>query len=402
MTMMKKKRVLLRAPLLSQSGYGVHSRQLARWLFDLADKNGNLEVHTELLRWGNTPWYVDQYAFDGLIGRCFQATANHIGAPSEPYDVTFQLQLPNEWCPSLGRFNVGITAGIEATTCNPLWIGAVNSMDLVIVPSEFSKQAFINTAPAGMLKTEIVVVPESFPDAILNKDSISSLPLELTTKFNFLVFGQATGGDAEADRKNLPYTLKWLSEAFANNPDVGIILKTNAGRFSMVDKLTCENMFTKLLTEIKAPNNPKIYLLHGDMSDQELVGLYKHPSIKALVTLTHGEGFGLPILEAAACDIPVIATNWSAHTEFLNLGKYIEIDSELQTIPQSRVDGHIWVQNSKWAVPQEAKFKEKIMKFYQRPHTPKEWAKTLGEKIRQKYQFSAISEKYTSVLSKFL
>lgn len=125
---MNKKTVLLRAPLLSQSGYGVHSRQVARWLFDRADALGNLEIHTELLNWGATPWYTDQYALDGLIGRCFQASADR----KDMYDVTIQLQLPNEWYPAKGKFNIGMTAGVEST------------MGVVVLP-ELIKVALVNS-----------------------------------------------------------------------------------------------------------------------------------------------------------------------------------------------------------------------------------------------------------------
>lgn len=392
---MKKKSILLRAPLLSQSGYGVHSRQVARWLFDRADTQGNLEVHTELLNWGSTPWYTNQYALDGLIGRCFQASANRL----DMYDVTIQLQLPNEWYPEKGKFNIGMTAGVESTMCHPGWVDAINKMNLVIVPSEFTKETLMRS---GKTTTPIVVVPESFPDALLEQESTEKLSLGLETKFNFLVFGQATGGDAAADRKNLPYTLKWLFEAFHDKPDVGVILKTNMGRFSDIDKMTCEHMLKKLLAEINKPEHPKFYLLHGDMSEREVAALYREPSIKALVTLTHGEGFGLPILEAAASGVPVIATNWSAHTEFLKHGKYIEIDHKLAQIPQARVDNHIWMQGSQWAEVNEAEFKKKVIRFYENSHLPKQWAKDMQGKLHQKYSFEAISLAYTSVLGNII
>jgi glycosyltransferase involved in cell wall biosynthesis len=394
------KTVLLRAPLLTQSGYGVHARQVARWLFDRVDSGVELDVHTELLNWGGTPWYTDVYAQDGLIGRCLQASSYR----REQYDVTIQLQLPNEWCPELGKFNVGMTAGVEADVCNPIWVGNVNKMNLVIVPSEFTKKTFVDTAAACKvpLTTPIVVVPEAFPDVFLDQDKIAPLPFEPETKFNFLVFGQATGGDAAADRKNLPYTLKWLFEAFHDKPEVGVILKTNMGRYSKVDRLVCENTMKKLLAEIGKREDPRFYLLHGDMTDTEVCGLYKHPSVKALVSLTHGEGFGLPLLEAAACGLPVIATDWSAHTEFLGHGKYIKIEQKPGTIPQARVDNQIWMNGSRWAMPNEEDFKKRVVRFYEQSSTPREWARDLKKKIHEKYSFAAISNAYNATLGEVL
>lgn len=394
------KTVLLRAPSLSLSGYGVYARQIARWLFDKADnspRDNKIEVHTQLLNWGRTPWITDTNAQDGLIGRCLQAS----NYPKEKYDVTIQMQLPNEWYPELGKFNVGVTAGVEADGCNPQWIDAVNKMDLVIVLSEFTKKAFTNT---GLTKTPIVVVPCSFPDIFL-QDEVSEenkINLDLETKFNFLIFGQLTGGNVEDDRKNLPFTIKWLMEEFQNDKDVGVVLKTNAGRFSKLDRHNCTNLITNIMKQINKAAFPRFYLLHGEMSEHELASLYTQPSIKALVTATHGEGFGLPILEAAACGLPVIATDRTAHTEFLGLGQYIKLESNLVKIPDSRVDGQIWMKDTKWAHVSEQEFKKKVRKFYESSATPRVWAKDLKRKMHEKYCFESISKQYTNVFQGIL
>ena len=391
------KSVLLRAPLLSQSGYGVHARQVARWLFDRADKNGNLDITTELLNWGGTPWYVDAYAQEDLIGRCFQASATQ--KQKQLYDVTIQLQLPNEWCPELGKFNIGMTAGVEADRCNPKWVEHVNKMSLVLVPSEFSKTGFMNS---GHVTTPILVVPEAFPDSILKADSLPALDFAPETKFNFLVFGQVTGGHATNDRKNLPFTLKWLFEAFEGNPDVGIILKTNMGRYTEADKFLCKQQMNNFLGQLNKPANPKFYLLHGEMNDEEIVGLYKHPTVKALVTLTHGEGFGLPILEAAACGLPVIASGWSAHTEFLGQGKYIKIDTKTGAVPQSKFDGEIWVPGAQWGMADEQDFKKRVVKFHESSAVPRTWAKDLQSKLLKTHSFEAISTYYDKAIGSLL
>jgi len=388
------KSVLLRAPLLTNSGYGVHARQVARWLFRVAAEKHELDITTEPLRWGQTHWINDVYAEDGLIGQIVQAASN----PKKFYDVTIQLQLPNEWNPFLGNFNIGMTAGVETDTCNPEWLKTINRMDLVIVPSKFTKETFERT---GEVKTKIVVVPEAFPDALL--EEAPPLPLELASKFNFLVFGQFTGNNVDNDRKNLGYTMKWIAEQFAGNPDVGIILKTNFGANTKLDKVIVTNICNKMLSEIRANNDgPLFTLLHGDMTARELKGLYTHPSVKAFVTFTHGEGYGLPILEAAACDLPVIATNWSAHTEFLSHGKFLPVDVRVDTIHQTRVDNQIFMPTAKWAYPLELNAKKKLEKFYESSAMPKQWAKELGVKIRSNYCFSKIAEHYSTVLDEIL
>lgn len=386
----KKKTVVLRAPLLTQSGYGVHARQVARWLFNRQDKHNDITVYTNPVPWGDTPWFVDVEAENGLIGRVIQTAQN-----AESYDVSIQLQLPNEWNPFLADYNVGMTAAVEGDRCNPEWVSACNGMDLIIVPSEFTKTVLTNT---GEITTPIVVIPESFPDAIIEaRDSDYELPLNLDTKFNLLVFGQLTGDNPENDRKNLAYTIKWLAEVFEGNEDVGIVVKTNIGRSTKLDLRRSKQFLGQLVAQVTKGNGPKFHLLHGDMSNTDIAALYKNPQVNGLVSLTRGEGFGLPLLEAAVSDLPIVATNWSAHTEFLNRGKFIKVDYTLQDIHESRVDGKIWVEGARWANAKEADAKKKIKRFYESPKVPKEWAVDLGAKLRESHSFEAISALYDEV-----
>lgn len=390
------KSVILRAPLLTQSGYGVHARQVARWLFDLADSRGDLQVTTEPLRWGDTPWICNPESHGGLIGRILQ-TATDVTANSQ-FDVSIQLQLPNEWNPFLANFNVGMTAAVEADKCNPEWVAAVNRMDLVIVPSEFVKQVLANS---GKVTTNVVVIPESYIDSVVD-GTVQPYELDTATDFNFLVFGQITGNNPENDRKNLFYTVKWMAEQFKDSPNVGVVIKTNMGRNTTVDRMRTQQMLSQLLTEVQKGPGPKFYLLHGDMTDNQIAGLYRNPSIKAMVALTRGEGFGLPILEAAVAGLPVIATGWSAHTEYLGKGKYIKVDHSLVPVHQSRIDGQIFMPGFQWAQPSEEDAKRKMKKFVESPGLPMEWAKDLAKTLRVEYSYDTIASKYSEVLKDVL
>ena len=402
------KKIILRGPLTTNSGYGVHARQIARWVFEnLQDKRTDIDVYTELLPWGVTSWITDVNAEGGLVGRLYQNSKTV--AEGDTLDLSLQIQLPNEWNPFLADFNVGITAAVETNICNPEWIDCVNRMDLVIVPSEFTKNVFVNTAKAfnKEIKKPIVVIPESFPDRLgdyLNKPVDSKLDVFLNEKvksnFNFLLFGQLTGTNPENDRKNIPYTLKWICETFVGNEDVGIIIKTNRGRNTKLDRDQTASALTQLISQIIPPGmkGPKVYFLHGHLSDNDLCTLYTHPKVKAVVSATKGEGFGIPLLEAAACDLPVLATNWSGHKDFLDKGKYIKFDYQLQPIHPTRVDNQIFIQGSQWATADEVDVKRKLKKFYESSALPRQWAKELGVKLRQEFSFASIAAKYDEVL----
>jgi glycosyltransferase involved in cell wall biosynthesis len=143
-------------------------------------------------------------------------------------------------------------------------------------------------------------------------------------------------------------------------------------------------------------------MLHGEMKAEEMASLYRHPSVKALVTFTRGEGWGLPILEAAASDLPVIATNWSGHLDFLSKGRFIPVDYILSEIPASRVDNTIFVKGAKWAQPVEADAKKKLQKFRDKPSIPQKWATDSGPVIRETFSQSAINQLYTEALGRYV
>lgn len=387
--MSSRKKVLFRAPVLTQSGYGVHSRQIARWLLS----KPNLDVHVQALPWGSTPWLINKDLSGGLIGRIMEKTADPTG---QKYDATVQVQLPNEWDTSMSSTNIGISAVVETDICNPAWVHACNRMTKVIVPSKFCHSVL---SSSGQLTTDVKVIPESFPDEILEPESTRVDDIKFQTQFNFLMIGQITGKNAENDRKNIFYTIKWFCETFNKDNDVGLVIKTNMGRNTKIDRQIVENTIKSVLLEIKKKKEPKIYLLHGEMSDAEMASLYRHPQIKALVTLTRGEGYGLPILEAAASGLPIIATNWSGHLDFMSKGKFVGVDFNLGNVHPSRIDNEIFVQNARWANPVEEDFKKKILKFKSSSSLPKEWATELSAKIKQQYNFSTISKMYDEELS---
>ena len=387
------KKVLLRAPLLSRSGYGVHSRQVLRYLLQIP----NISLHTQIVPWGVTPWCVDHDADNGLIG---EALKRSIAAPTEAFDVSFQIQLPNEWDASLAEKNVGITAGVETDFSNPIWASVhCSKMDLIIVPSNHTKSSLLCKSFTG---TPVKVVPETFFDEILKPVKTMSEVDDLPTSFNFLSVGVLTATSPDSDRKNTLYMIKWFLEEFKDDPDVGLIIKTNQGRETSIDRKVTHKVLRQILKEIRQTDFPKVYLLHGVMDRDSMNSLYKHDKVKGFVSATRGEGFGLPFIEAAAADLPVLATDWSAHTEFLNHGKWIKFDYELKEVPKERVDNQIFTDGMKWAEVSEKDFKAKLRKFRKNSTIPKEWAVDLGKKIRKNYSWKEISAAYDEALGDLL
>lgn len=380
-----KKRVVVRGPVATQSGYAVHARQLVRWLLQKHDAE-EIELRLQPTRWGDTPWLLDRAAVVGSlpVGRLLDMCTDD----QSRADVSFQVQLPNEWDPKLALVNIGVTAGVETDRCNPAWVSAVNAMSAVIVPSQHVARCF---AASGRVTAPVSVVAEAYPDCLESTDVV---PLDLgpLPEFCFLVVGQFTSGSPKADRKRLQETLEWLCAEFAGDPTVGIIVKTNMGKGSRIDRAMCERTLRECCKRQDA--SPKVTLVHGALTDEEMHALYRHPSVKALVTCTRGEGFGLPILEAAAAGIPVVATNWSGHLDFLSAGKFIRLDYSLREIPKDRADANIFVPGSRWAEVDAIDFKKKVRKLRDSYQVPKEWAVELASRLRQTNSFEAVAASY--------
>ena len=207
--------VHIRGPLLSISGYGVHARQIARWAFAQ-----DFKITTDILPWGNTPWYTDRNECGGLINKIMEASSPLTSKP----DYSFQIMLPHEWDNSIAKKNFGVSAIVETDKCSKEWVNACLRMDHVIVPSEFAKKCLVNS---GLKSKRATVIPESFIDEC--EEDLQVVDLNFETEKNYLMLGQMSG-DWETDRKNTAQTIALFCSVFQDNPNVGLIVKTNQDR----------------------------------------------------------------------------------------------------------------------------------------------------------------------------
>jgi ADP-heptose:LPS heptosyltransferase/glycosyltransferase involved in cell wall biosynthesis len=412
--MSNKIRTLLKAPVLTQSGYGVHSRQI----FDALASDPLFDVHVESLNWGNCSHLTENTEQKKKINQCIEKALVAKHQNQENYDLFIHITIPNEY-ERKGKFNVGVTAGVETDRVSHVWIQKCNEMDLNIVPSEHSKKVLQetvidwenpNTKQRGSFKLEkpIVVCSEGIDTNLFKprqeEELVGLSKLELESDFNFLHVGQWGNGGFGEDRKNIALMLKYFIETFRGRKDVGLVLKTNMSRNSEADYTAIMARLENLKQAVGVPQNecPPIYLVHANLTNEEMSQLYKHPKIKAFITLTHGEGFGIPVAEAAASGLPILATNWSGHLDILKDGKFLPLEYELKEIPESVVWDPILIKGSRWANVKEDDVKRKMEKIAKSYSKPKEWAQELSLKVVEKFDLQKTNEAFLQVLKKAL
>ena len=356
---MSKPLCLVTAPVATRSGYGSHSRDICRSLISMDKYN----VKIFPVRWGSTPQNAlndadpnDKVIIDRLM--------NDANLEKQP-DVHIHIVIPNEFQP-VAKYNIGITAGIETTACPPEWIEGMNRMDLNIVPSKFTKETLQNMSydrvdeqskeKIGELKVNkpIEVLFEGTDTNIFKKTKVFSKELndkfsKIKEDFCFLFVGHWLQGDLGNDRKDLGMLVKTFLETFKNmKKSPALLMKSSGATFSLIDKREVLVKIEDIKKSVDAKVLPSIYLLHGDLTDEEMNELYNHPKVKSHVTFTHGEGFGRPLLEASISQKPIIASNWSGHVDFLTKNLSILLNGSMKKVSKQSFQKGIYVKDSYW------------------------------------------------------
>jgi len=402
-----RKKVIVRAPVLTRSGYGEHARFVIR---SLRTREDIFDIYIIPIKWGETGWIVSDDEERGWLDARIEATGKYVQSGGR-FDISIQVTIPNEW-EKLAPVNIGVTAGIEATRVAPVWLEKANMMDKVITISEHSRHGFKNTSYDGQnsqtgepmtlsCKTAVQVV--HYP--VKKYETLPELDLELDYDFNYLVVAQ------HGPRKNLDNTIRWFVEENIDQ-EVGLVVKTFVRNDSISDRNYTEGMLKGILS--KYPERKcKIYLMHGDITDAEMHSLYVHPQIKCIISATHGEGFGLPLFEAAYSALPVLAPGWSGQCDFLyapfqgskkkkkKTGRhpyFAEVEYSLGPIPQEAVWDGVLSEGTMWCFPQEGSFKMKLRQVRNNYDKWKKKADVLQKWLLENFEDKKIKESFVTAI----
>ena len=97
--------------------------------------------------------------------------------------------------------------------------------------------------------------------------------------------------------------------------------------------------------------------------------LYEHDKVKALVNISHGEGFGLPLFEAARHGLPIIAVGWSGQLDFLrhnNKDMFLKVNHELKQIQKHAVWDGVLMADSQWAYADQGSYKMALRMMFKK------------------------------------
>jgi len=378
-----KKKILIKAPIHTRSGYGEQSRFALRALRSREDL---FDIFIQPIEWGKTSWVCEDTEERRWIDTTIEKTIAFIQHGGQ-FDVSFQITIPNEW-QNIAPVNVGFTAGMETTKVSHQWIQKGNEMNGIVVVSDHSKNTYVNSVYTGVneqnnqpveLRLETPITTVNYP--VKKFENTPELPLDLEFDFNFLALAQM------GPRKNVPNTIKWFIEEFKDE-EVGLIVKTNMAKNCLMDREKVFHDLRKFIIEQAPEHKCKVYLLHGDMGDDEIHSLFVHPKIKSLLTLTHGEGFGLPIFEAAYSETPIIAPGWSGHLDFLvnkKTGKseFYNVEYDIQPIPEHVLWDGVIIKDSMWAYPREHSAKQKMRECFANFKEAKTTAVKLSKRLHK-------------------
>tara|TARA_R110000796_G_scaffold245219_1_gene369321 strand:- start:593 stop:1870 length:1278 start_codon:yes stop_codon:yes gene_type:complete len=349
-----KQTLVISCPASSRSGYGDHSRDLIRSLIAM-DK---FDISVMDQRWGMCPRTALES--EPEISKLVLPKGEQL--MSRP-DIWMQVTVPNEF-QKVGKFNIGVTAGIETDRVSHEWIEGMNRMDMNIVPSQHAKVVFEQTTydqkndngdTINTIKNEtpIHVLFEGLNTDIFDKNEQASFSGidDIPESFCYLVCGHWLQGDMGQDRKDLAGTIQTFIHTFKGSADVkpAMVLKTSQATFSVTDREVVLSKVRNIQNSCGVPREkqPNIYVLHGDLTESEMNGLYNHSKIKAMLSLTHGEGFGRPLLEFSVTGKPTIATDWSGHTDFLGTHTF-KIPGKVDLVHESALQDGMIIKDSKW------------------------------------------------------
>jgi hypothetical protein len=407
---------VFQSPIWTRSGYGDWAIAVAKSIL----RYDKFDLHILPTQWGACSKKTLDDEVKDPDGKALLEKILRQPLQRQP-EVFIQMTIPNEY-QAPGKFNIGITAGIETTVPRAEWIEGLNRMNVNFVLSQHVKDVFAGAnytkrLPDGrteqlVVKTPMEVTNWSADTRVYKKTDEKVATVEdamsaIKEDFGFLFVGQWTNGNLKADRKGIGYLVKTFLETFAGvaNPPC-LILKTSGAQICVMDRYECITKINDVTNMVKQqmPNVelPSVYLVHGELNDVEMNALFNHPKVKAHVSFTHGEGFGHPMLLATLSGKPLLAPNWSGQLDFLNPAYANLLDGALVPVPDEALNDW-FIKEARWFDVDYAKAGQRMKQlFLNYDANVLERAEKLRAENAEKFSAEAMDKVIHALLDKYV
>jgi glycosyltransferase involved in cell wall biosynthesis len=407
-----KQYCVISAPPDTYSGYGARSRDFIKAIYELKKDEWDIQIIPQ--RWGNTSWgFLEDFKeeWGWMIPLLLKSPMTR-----QP-DVWFQITVPSEF-QAVGKVNIGVTAGIETTVCDSSWIEGCNRMNAIFVSSVHAKTVLEATTfakkddPNFQIKLQ-KPVEVLFEGVDLNKyfhisdedlpetDLVSDLD-EIEEDFCYLYVGHWLQGEIGEDRKNTGKLVQVFLETFkGNKKKPALIMKTSSATSCIMDR---DEMLRKIniIREAAGVDLPNIYLLHGEMDDEDMNYLYNHPKVKAFVSFTKGEGYGRPLAEFCTSKKPIITSGWSGHIDFLSKEFSVLLPGKLTETHPSAHSNTLILPGSSWFTVDYNAASKALEDVYSNYKKYEEMGKRQGHKIKSEFSYDNMVLFLSAYLAKYV
>jgi hypothetical protein len=407
--MSNKPELVFCGPVATVSGYGSHARDLVLSLIKMDKYN----VKIISINWGETPMNaLDENNSDHkeILNRIAKEQMT-----SQP-DIWVQCTIPTEFQP-VGKYNIGITAGIETNICSPEWVEGCNRMDLIIVPSKHAKDVFVNTVyekrdkqtnqtiENHRITKPIEVLHEGVRTDLFGKDAqqnvnVTNMLDDIKEDFVFLFVGHWLKGDFGNDRKDVSGLIYTFLKTFAGKENApALLLKTSMGTFSITGRNEILRKIDSIKNMVKLEKLPNIYLLNGDLDETDMNTLYHHDKIKSFISFTKGEGYGRPIAEFMTTGKPIMVPKWSGHLDFIESDVNVLLEGELKEVHDSAIWETVINKGSSWFNVDYTKASEKMKDVFSKYNIFLKKSKLALISMKTKWSYNKMHDRFESIMN---
>lgn len=404
---MQPQKILVKGPALSRSGYGEQTRFALQALRSRPDL---FDIYIINIGWGRTGHITDNRELTSWIRDTIHKTLQALGPESPLFqpDLSLQVTIPSEF-EKIAPVNIGYTAAVETTKISADWIArSKETVDKILTISEHSKRVLVSTAytienpdTGDTIENFSIDCPVQVVSYPVRDFEPEALDIEFSTTKNFLALSQW------GPRKNMENTISGFIQEFRHDEDVGLVLKTNLMADSMVDRHHTSRRLENFLKALNISDRKcKIYLLHGELTPGNLTWLYRHPTMKALVNIAHGEGFGLPLFEAAYNGLPLVTITWGGQLDFITKknkkGKRVprvsRVDFDIAPVHENHVWEGVIEKDSMWAYAKLAPYKRALREILTKETHYKKEAEVLKNHIHAEFSMDKMLENFVNAV----